>query len=135
VNRKRQSYSITFDFIAGMIDMFKNKKKTPEKTMVSRRSTRERSTRRSASKKSKKRNSSRSRKRSSSKRSKRPSTKRRRRRRGSKKSVAKVRAGKKNKWIKAVNKARKELNIQGFQPIKKGTPFYKLAKKYHNASK
>ena len=36
--------------------------------------------------------------------------------------------GKKNPWILAVGKARKQLKIKGFSVVKKGTPLYKLAK-------
>ena len=39
--------------------------------------------------------------------------------------------GKKNGWIAAVTKARKELKIKGFCAIKKGTPFYKKAKEIY----
>merc|ERR1712086_280488 len=39
--------------------------------------------------------------------------------------------GKKNGWIAAVQKARKELKINGFSPIKKGTPLYKKAKELY----
>jgi hypothetical protein len=35
-------------------------------------------------------------------------------------------------WRNAVAKARKELGVTGFMPIKKGTELYKLAKKFHN---
>merc|ERR1711964_117165 len=41
---------------------------------------------------------------------------------------ASARAGK-NKWIAAVMKARKELKIKGFALCKKGTAFYKAARK------
>jgi hypothetical protein len=54
-------------------------------------------------------------------------------------SKKKLKASKSNKglrnWISAVKKARKELKITGFVPIKKGTELYKLAKKYHNEVK
>ena len=36
--------------------------------------------------------------------------------------------GGKMKWTDAVSKARKELGITGFSPVKKGTPLYKRAK-------
>merc|ERR1719446_592369 len=36
--------------------------------------------------------------------------------------------GKKNKWIAAVNKARKALGVKGFVVIKKGSALYKKAK-------
>ena len=39
--------------------------------------------------------------------------------------------GKKNPWIKAVSKARRQLKIKGFVPVKKGTELYKLAKKMY----
>ena len=38
--------------------------------------------------------------------------------------------GKKNVWILAVSKARKELKIKGFCAVKKGTEFYKKAKSF-----
>merc|ERR1711964_92007 len=41
---------------------------------------------------------------------------------------ASARAGK-NKWIAAVVKARKELKLKGFVACKKGTAFYKAARK------
>ena len=34
-----------------------------------------------------------------------------------------------NSWIAAVAKARKQLDIKGFQAVRKGTPLYKRAKK------
>lgn len=40
-----------------------------------------------------------------------------------------------NKWIAAVMKARKQLGVKGFQPLKKGTELYKLAKELHMESK
>ena len=36
-----------------------------------------------------------------------------------------------NLWAQAFKKARKELNIRGFQPIKKGTTLYDRTKKIH----
>jgi len=36
------------------------------------------------------------------------------------------------KWCDATEQARKELNIKGFQAIKKGTPFYKRAKEIYD---
>merc|ERR1719272_1121924 len=39
--------------------------------------------------------------------------------------------GKKNAWVVACQKARKELKIKGFAVIKKGTPFYKKAKELY----
>ena len=38
--------------------------------------------------------------------------------------------GKKNAWMLAVSKARKELKIKGFCAVKKGTEFYKKAKSF-----
>merc|ERR1719443_1718224 len=35
-------------------------------------------------------------------------------------------------WIEAVQKARKELGVKGFVPIKKGTALYKKAKEFCN---
>merc|ERR1719281_1255731 len=46
----------------------------------------------------------------------------------SKKKSAK---GKNNKWIAAVNRARKALGIRGFKAIKKGSEFYKKAKSFY----
>jgi len=37
------------------------------------------------------------------------------------------------KWCDAVEKARKELDIKGFQAIKKGTPFYKRAREIYES--
>merc|ERR1712146_337011 len=34
-------------------------------------------------------------------------------------------------WTTAVQKARKALNVQGFQAVKKGTPLYKKAKELY----
>ena len=39
--------------------------------------------------------------------------------------------GKKNPWIAACQKARKELKLKGFSVIKKGTPLYKKAKELY----
>jgi len=39
-------------------------------------------------------------------------------------------AGKKNKWIEAVQKARKALGTKGFAAVKKGTPLYTKAKSF-----
>ena len=39
--------------------------------------------------------------------------------------------GKKNLWIVACQKARKELKLKGFSVIKKGTPLYKKAKELY----
>lgn len=46
-------------------------------------------------------------------------------------SKKKSKLGKENSWMKAVKEARKELNIEGFYAVKKGTPLYTLAKKIH----
>merc|ERR1711920_192533 len=35
-------------------------------------------------------------------------------------------------WLIAVNRARKELKLQGFIPCKRGTEYYNLAKKYYD---
>merc|ERR1712098_174816 len=43
---------------------------------------------------------------------------------------ASARAGK-NKWIAAVMRARKELKLKGFVACKKGSAYYKLARKYY----
>merc|ERR1719265_1066997 len=43
-------------------------------------------------------------------------------------SAKKSALGKKNKWIAAVNKARKALGVKGFVVIKKGSALYKKAK-------
>ena len=37
-----------------------------------------------------------------------------------------------NKWVQATQQARKELGLTGFVACKKGTQYYKLAKKYFN---
>ncbi len=37
-----------------------------------------------------------------------------------------------SKWVAATQKARKELGLTGFVACKKGSAFYKLAKKYYN---
>ena len=37
-----------------------------------------------------------------------------------------------SKWVQACAKARAELGLTGFVACKKGTSYYKLAKKYHN---
>ena len=42
---------------------------------------------------------------------------------------------KRGSWIDCVSKAKKELKVKGFQPVKKGTPLYKLEKQYHEESK
>jgi hypothetical protein len=34
-------------------------------------------------------------------------------------------------WRKAAEKARRELGITGFEPLKKGTAYYSLTKKYY----
>ena len=47
-----------------------------------------------------------------------------------KKGGSTKKGGGKNAWIVAVTKARKELNIKGFAPVKKGTPLYTKAKSY-----
>lgn len=54
----------------------------------------------------------------------------------SKKKMMKARSNTALKnWLKAVAMARKELKVEGFMPIKKGTPLYNLAKKYYNEMK
>ena len=35
------------------------------------------------------------------------------------------------KWCEAVKKARKDLKVQGFQPVKKGSSLYKKAQTYY----
>jgi len=54
-------------------------------------------------------------------------------------SKKKLKASQKNfknsalsRWVSATQKARKELGLTGFVACKKGSAFYKLAKKYHN---
>lgn len=47
-------------------------------------------------------------------------------------SVKKSNIGKKNPWIKAVSAARRRLGITGFQPVRKGTALYRLAKQIHS---
>lgn len=44
----------------------------------------------------------------------------------------KFRSGGLGKWCKAVNQARKELGIEGFMVIKKGTPYYNRAKELYD---
>jgi len=43
--------------------------------------------------------------------------------------------GRKNLWMKACAEARKQLNIDGFQLVKKGTPYYTRATEIHNIMK
>jgi len=53
-----------------------------------------------------------------------------------KSSASKAKAWKKNplsKWIKAIKQAREELGLSGFVACKKGTAYYKLAKKIYTA--
>lgn len=50
-------------------------------------------------------------------------------------SKLKSAAGKENKWILAVNKARAESGVKGFVPIKKGSPLYESAKAIYERSK
>ena len=38
------------------------------------------------------------------------------------------------KWTEAISKARKQLGIKGFTPIKKGTKLYKTAKSLQGGS-
>ena len=38
-------------------------------------------------------------------------------------------------WINAIARAREELNLTGFVPCKKGSEYYKLTRKYFDASK
>jgi len=38
-------------------------------------------------------------------------------------------------WLDCVSKARKQLKVKGFMPLKKGSELYKLAKKLHEESK
>ena len=54
-------------------------------------------------------------------------------------SKKQFKAGQKNfknsalsRWVVATQRARKELGLTGFVACKKGSAFYKLAKKYHN---
>ena len=48
------------------------------------------------------------------------------------KPSSKIHKGPKMPWMSAVKKARKDLKISGFVAVKKGTPLYVKAKKYHN---
>ena len=41
----------------------------------------------------------------------------------------------KGSWIDCVSKARKKLKVKGFQPVKKGTQLYKVAKQYYEEVK
>ena len=47
-------------------------------------------------------------------------------------SKAKSARMKSNPWSKAVQQARRELEVEGFMPIRKGEPFYQLAKKIYD---
>lgn len=91
------------------------------------------------SSKKKKRKSSKNKRKSSKKKrksskKKRTSSKKKRRSSKRKKSRARVRHAKKHLggWLKAVGKARKQLGITGFVPIKKGSKLYNLAKKFYD---
>merc|ERR1719217_1457200 len=46
-------------------------------------------------------------------------------------SKKKSASGKQSKWIAAVQKARKALNVKGFVAIKKGSPLYKKAQELY----
>ena len=46
-------------------------------------------------------------------------------------SKAKSARMKSNPWSKAVQQARRELEVKGFMPIRKGEPLYQLAKKIY----
>ena len=46
-------------------------------------------------------------------------------------SKRRSRKGRANPWIQAVMRARRELRIEGGTMIKKGTAWYRLAKRYH----
>ena len=48
------------------------------------------------------------------------------------KSKAKSARMKSNPWSKAVQQARRELEVKGFMPIRKGEPLYQLAKKIYD---
>lgn len=48
------------------------------------------------------------------------------------KSRKKRKSGKENPWILSVKKARKQLGVNGFVPMKKSSKLYKLAKKIYN---
>ena len=50
-------------------------------------------------------------------------------------SKLKHQAGKKNLWIKACKKARKELGLEGMFLVEKGTELYDLAKEIHENMK
>ena len=47
-------------------------------------------------------------------------------------SKAKSARMKSNPWSKAVQQARRELEVEGFMPIRKGEPLYQLAKKIYD---
>merc|ERR1712224_1185093 len=47
-------------------------------------------------------------------------------------SKARWRGSKLSKWVRAVQKARKQLGITGFQVIKKGTDYYAAARRIYN---
>lgn len=42
---------------------------------------------------------------------------------------------KKGSWIDCVSRARKDLKLKGFMPLKKGTMLYKKAKQLHEQEK
>lgn len=46
-------------------------------------------------------------------------------------SKGRSQASKANPWVEAVAKARKELGITGFAPVKKGTPLYEKARELY----
>jgi len=50
-------------------------------------------------------------------------------------AAGKKRVGGIKKWCKATQQARAELGIEGFVAIKKGTRYYKLAKKIYDGMK
>lgn len=56
----------------------------------------------------------------------------------SKRAAARARKNMKSngltKWMAAVKKVRKEMNLQGFVAIKKGTPYYKRVRAVYEAS-
>tara|TARA_Y100000287_G_scaffold124734_1_gene100559 strand:- start:116 stop:382 length:267 start_codon:yes stop_codon:yes gene_type:complete len=64
---------------------------------------------------------------------KKPKSSKRSSKKSSKKSAKK--SMKKMSWVGCVAKARKELGVEGFVAIKKGTPLYKRAKELYEGGK
>ena len=50
-------------------------------------------------------------------------------------SAKKSKMGKANSWVRSVSKARKEMGIVKFMPVRKGTALYRRAKEIHEEMK